>query len=82
VLHPRDSHHSFRSFRDWRCTTCRSAFRSRSASVIVAICSEETLRKLAQLADRASTAERRVSPMQVAAQLLEEAVAECREVGT
>jgi hypothetical protein len=43
--------------------------------------SEETLRKLAQLAERASTAERRVSPMQVAAQWLEEAVAACWEVG-
>jgi hypothetical protein len=38
---------------------------------------EETLQKLAQLAELASTPERRVSPMQVAAQLLEDAVARC-----
>jgi len=37
----------------------------------------ETMRKLARLAKLASTAERRVSPMQVAAQLLEDAVAQC-----
>jgi hypothetical protein len=39
--------------------------------------SEETMRKLARLAELASTPERRISPMQVAAQLLEEAVAHC-----
>src|SRR5260370_36402231 len=39
--------------------------------------SEATVEKLARLAERASTAQRRVSPMQVAAQLLEEAVAQC-----
>jgi hypothetical protein len=39
--------------------------------------SAETVRKLARLAKLASTAERRVSPMQVAAQLLEDAVARC-----
>jgi hypothetical protein len=39
--------------------------------------STETARKLARLAERASTSQRRVSPMQVAAQLLEEAVDEC-----
>src|SRR5438270_10685314 len=39
--------------------------------------SEETVQKLARLAELASTPERRVSPMQVAAQLLEEAVAQC-----
>lgn len=38
--------------------------------------SEETAHKLADLARKASTPERRVSPMQVAAQLLERAVAE------
>jgi hypothetical protein len=37
--------------------------------------SEATAEKLAQLAAALSTAERKVSPMQVAAQLLEEAVA-------
>src|SRR5258708_16775246 len=37
--------------------------------------SEATAEKLAQLAATLSTAERKVSPMQVAAQLLEEAVA-------
>ena len=36
--------------------------------------SEATLRRLAELAEAMSTPERRVSPMQVAAQLLEEAV--------
>lgn len=41
--------------------------------------SEETLKKLARLAERASSEARRVSPMQVAAQLLEEAVAACRD---
>src|SRR5437879_6289234 len=39
--------------------------------------SEETARKLARLAELASTPERQVSPMQMAAQLLEEAVAQC-----
>lgn len=39
--------------------------------------SEETRQKLNRLADLASTPERQVSPMQVAAQLLEEAVAHC-----
>jgi hypothetical protein len=38
---------------------------------------EETVQKLVRLAELASTPERRVSPMQVAAQLLEEAVAQC-----
>src|SRR5437764_6934509 len=37
--------------------------------------SEATAQKLAQLAEAMSTPERKVSPMQVAAQLLEEAVA-------
>src|SRR5579864_3946966 len=36
--------------------------------------SEETVRRLAAIAQEVSTAERRVSPMQVAAQLLEQAV--------
>jgi hypothetical protein len=36
--------------------------------------SEQTQRALEQLAERASTAERKISPMQLAAQLLEEAV--------
>lgn len=39
--------------------------------------SEETAQRLARLAELASTPDRRVSPMQVAAQLLEEAVAQC-----
>jgi hypothetical protein len=39
--------------------------------------SEETVRKLTWLAEFASTAERWVSPMQIAARLLEEAVAQC-----
>jgi hypothetical protein len=39
--------------------------------------SEETVRKLVRLAELASTPERRVSPMQVAAQLLADAVAQC-----
>lgn len=38
---------------------------------------EETVQKLVRLAELASTPERRVSPMQVAAQLLEDAVAQC-----
>src|SRR5262249_30507247 len=38
--------------------------------------SAETERRLALLAERASTAERKVSPMQIAAQILEEAVAD------
>jgi hypothetical protein len=42
--------------------------------------SDETMDKLVRLAQRASTPERRVSPMQVAAQLLEDAVAQCPEV--
>jgi hypothetical protein len=37
--------------------------------------SESTERRLARLAERASTPERKVSPMQMAAQLLEDAVA-------
>jgi hypothetical protein len=41
--------------------------------------SEATVEKLARLAERASTAERRVSPMQVAAQLLEEAAVQYPE---
>jgi hypothetical protein len=36
---------------------------------------EDTLRKLARLAERASTADHKISPMQLAARLLEEAVA-------
>jgi len=40
--------------------------------------SEETAAKLTQLAQRASTPERKVSAMQVAAQILEEAVANYR----
>ena len=36
--------------------------------------SEETLERLTQLAESISTAERKVSPMQVAAQLLEDSV--------
>ncbi len=39
--------------------------------------SDATVEKLTRLADLASTPERRMSPMQVAAQLLEDAVAEC-----
>ena len=39
--------------------------------------SRATARKLARLAKLASTPERRVSPMQIAAQLLEDAVAQC-----
>jgi len=39
--------------------------------------SEETAQRLARLAELASTPDRRVSPMQVAAQLLEEAVVRC-----
>jgi hypothetical protein len=39
--------------------------------------SEATAAKLAWMAERLSTPERRVSPMQVAAQILEEALAEC-----
>jgi hypothetical protein len=39
--------------------------------------SEETVQKLQRLAEQASTSGRRASPMQVAARLLEEAVAEC-----
>jgi hypothetical protein len=41
--------------------------------------SEATVRKLARLAEEASTPQRQVSPMQVAAQLLEEAVAQVPE---
>lgn len=41
--------------------------------------SEATAEKLAQLAEVLSTAERKVSPMQVAAQLLEQAVAALEE---
>ncbi|HEX5273074.1 MAG TPA: hypothetical protein VFW33_21405 [Gemmataceae bacterium] len=41
--------------------------------------SEATERALAELADRLSTPDRKVSPMQVAAQLLEDAVARYRE---
>src|SRR5438132_9882285 len=41
--------------------------------------SEATEYKLAQLAQRASTPERKVSPMQMAAQLLEEVVAQIPE---
>ena len=43
--------------------------------------SQATERKLDRLAERASTPGRKVSPMQVAAQLLEEAVARCEENG-
>jgi hypothetical protein len=42
--------------------------------------SEETVRKLNRLAERASAAGRKVSPMQMAAQLLEEVVAAIPEV--
>lgn len=38
---------------------------------------EETLQKLRAFARRMSSAERKVSPMQVAAQILEEALTEC-----
>ena len=38
--------------------------------------SEQTLRRLEELAEAVSTPERHVSPMQVAAQLLEEVVEE------
>jgi hypothetical protein len=41
--------------------------------------SEKTASKLRRLALRASSADRKISPMQVAAQLLEEAVATCRD---
>lgn|SRR5262245_61819045 len=40
---------------------------------------EATHQKLVRLAERASTDDRKISPMQVAAQLLEEAVALCPE---
>lgn len=39
--------------------------------------SDETVRRLALLAEEASAAGKRVSPMQLAAQLLEEALARC-----
>ena len=39
--------------------------------------SDETFKKLEELAAKASTEERRVAPMQLAAQLLEEAIARC-----
>jgi hypothetical protein len=39
--------------------------------------SDATMQKLGRLAELASTDERRVSPMQVAAQLLEAAVEQC-----
>jgi len=38
---------------------------------------DQTLRKLRQLAERSSTSARKVSPMQVAARLLEAAVTDC-----
>jgi hypothetical protein len=38
---------------------------------------QETARNLSLLAELASTPERRVSPMRIAGQLLEEAVAQC-----
>ncbi|MSU78959.1 MAG: hypothetical protein EXS16_12800 [Gemmataceae bacterium] len=41
--------------------------------------SDETFKKLEQLAVKASTADRKVSPMQLAAQLLEEAIGRCGE---
>jgi hypothetical protein len=41
--------------------------------------SEATFHKLARLAERASTEDRKVSPMQMAAQLLEEAVSDLSE---
>jgi hypothetical protein len=41
--------------------------------------SEATKRRLARLAEKASTPERKISPMQLAAQLLEEALAELAE---
>jgi hypothetical protein len=44
--------------------------------------SEATVQKLTRLAELASTAERRVSPMQIAARLLEEAVSQCPAAAT
>lgn len=41
--------------------------------------SEKTARKLRRLAGRASTPRRKISPMQLAAQLLEDAVATCQD---
>ncbi|HWE94012.1 MAG TPA: hypothetical protein VG269_08625 [Tepidisphaeraceae bacterium] len=41
--------------------------------------SKATEQKLAHLAERASTPRRKVSPMQVAAQLLEESAARCND---
>ena len=43
--------------------------------------SDETFKKLEQLAANASTDDRKVSPMQVAAQLIEEAIGRCGEAG-
>ena len=42
---------------------------------------EQKLRRLARLASRGEPGARKVTPMQVAAQLLEEAVAGCNEAG-
>jgi hypothetical protein len=39
--------------------------------------SEETMRKLVRLAEKASTNQSRISPLQLAAKLLEEALASC-----
>ena len=44
--------------------------------------SNETMRRLTRLAELSSTTERRVSPMQVAAQLLEDAVDPCGADGS
>jgi len=41
--------------------------------------SDETFKKLEELAAKASTAERKISPMQLAAHLLEEALGRCGE---
>ena len=39
--------------------------------------SDETFKKLEELASKVSTDDRKVSPMQLAAQLLEEAIGRC-----
>ncbi len=43
--------------------------------------SDETFKKLERIAVKASTNDRKVSPMQLAAQLLEEAIGRCGEAG-
>ena len=43
--------------------------------------SHETFERLEKLAAKASTNERKISPMQLAAQLLEEAIGRCAESG-